>query len=61
LWDIQAGKWDTKAFWEAIFISMPTAAQQTHIQKLNPENKGALPCMFLLAGYRSEKQSLTHI
>jgi hypothetical protein len=28
LWDIQAGKQDTKAFQEATFISLPAAAQQ---------------------------------
>jgi hypothetical protein len=41
---IQGGKQDTKAFQEAIFIKVPAAAvQQIHIQKLSPENKGALP------------------
>jgi hypothetical protein len=24
LWDIQEGKWDAKAFQEAMFITMPT-------------------------------------
>jgi hypothetical protein len=28
LWNIQTGKRDTKAFQEAIFISMPAVAQQ---------------------------------
>jgi hypothetical protein len=61
LWDIQAGKWDTKAFWEAMFISVLVAAQQIPIQRLSSENKGALPYIPLQAGYRSKKQSLTHI
>jgi hypothetical protein len=33
--DIQAGKLDTKAFQEAIFISVPAAAQRIHIQRLS--------------------------
>jgi hypothetical protein len=56
LQDIQAGKWDTKAFQEAVFISV-----QIPIQRLSPKNKGALPYIPLQAGYRSKKQSLTHI
>jgi hypothetical protein len=47
LQDIQAGKQDTKAFWEAMFISMPAATQQIHIQRLSPKNKGALPHILL--------------
>jgi hypothetical protein len=58
---IQAGKWDTKAFQEAVFISMLGADQQMHIQRLSPENKGVSPYIPLQAGYRSKKQSLTHI
>jgi hypothetical protein len=61
LWDIQAGKQDTKTFWEAVFISMLSVAQQIHIQMLSPEDKGALPCRPLQESYRSKKQSLTHI
>jgi hypothetical protein len=61
LQDIQAGKWDTKAFREAVFIHMSAVAQQTHIQSLSPENKGVLPYILLQAGYRNETQSLTHI
>jgi hypothetical protein len=61
LWDIQAGKWDTKAFQESMFISMTAAAQQIHIQRLSPDNKGALPYIHLQADYRNKKQSLTHI
>jgi hypothetical protein len=57
LWDIQAGKRDTKAFQEAIFISMLAAAQRIHIQRLSPKKKGALPSIPLQVGYRSEKQS----
>jgi hypothetical protein len=60
LQDIQAGKQDTKDFQEAIFISVPAVAQWIHIQRLSPENKGALPYIPLQAVYRSEKQSLTH-
>jgi hypothetical protein len=59
LWDIHAGKWDTKAFLEAMFISVPVVAQQIPIQKLSPENKGALPSIPLQAGYSSKKQGLT--
>jgi hypothetical protein len=61
LLDIQAEKWDTKAFQEAISISMLAAAQQVPIQRLSPKNKGDLPYIHLQAGYRSKKQSLTHI
>jgi hypothetical protein len=42
---MQAGKQDTKAFHEAIFISMPSVAQWIPIQRLSPENKRALPFM----------------
>jgi hypothetical protein len=61
LQDIQAGKQDTKAFRETIFINVPAVGQWIHIQRLSPENKGALPYIALQTGYRSEKQSLTHI
>jgi hypothetical protein len=60
LWDVQAGKQDTKAFWEAMFIGMPAATQQSHIQRLSPEHKEALLYIPLQADYRNEKQSLTH-
>jgi hypothetical protein len=52
---------DTKAFQDAVFISVLAAAQQIHIQRLSPKNKGALPYISLQAGYRSKKQGLTHI
>jgi hypothetical protein len=58
---IQAEKWGTKTFREIIVISVPAAAQWIHIQRLNPEYKGALPYISFQTGYRSEKQSLTHI
>jgi hypothetical protein len=61
LWDIQAGKWDTRAFWEAIFMSVLAVAQWIPIQRLSLVNRGALPYIPLHAGNRSEKQSLTHI
>jgi hypothetical protein len=61
LQDIQAGKWDTEAFQEAIFINVLAAALQIPIQRLSPENKGTLPYIPLQAGYRIKKQSLTHI
>jgi hypothetical protein len=32
-----------QAFQEAVFISMPPVAQQIHIQRLSPENKGVSP------------------
>jgi hypothetical protein len=57
LQDIPVGKWDTKAFQEAIFISMLTAAQWIPIQRLSPEKDGALSYIPLQAGYRSKKQS----
>jgi hypothetical protein len=52
---------EPKAFPEAMFITMPTAAQQIHIRRLSSKNKGALPSIPLQAGYRSKKQGLTHI
>jgi hypothetical protein len=61
LQNIQAGKWDTKAFQEAIFTSVLAAAQWIHIQRLSLKNKESLPHIPLQAGYRSKKQSLTHI
>jgi hypothetical protein len=56
-WDIQAGNQDTKAFQEAIFISRPAAAQWIPIQRLSPENKGALDTFVSML----QKQDLTHI
>jgi hypothetical protein len=53
LQDIQTGKQNTKAFGEAIFISMPAATQQIHLQRLSPENKGTFPYIPLRAGYRN--------
>jgi hypothetical protein len=38
----RTGNQDTKAFREAIFISVLAATQQIHIQRLSPENKGAM-------------------
>jgi hypothetical protein len=52
---------DTKAFQEAIFISVPEAAQWTHIQRLSPENREVSPYIPLRAGYKSKRQTLTHI
>jgi hypothetical protein len=43
LWESRTETGDTKAFQEAIFISVLAAAQQIHIQSLSPENKGVLP------------------
>jgi hypothetical protein len=56
LWDIQVGKQDTKAFQEEIFISVLASAQQIHIQRLSPENKGASPYIPLHAGYRARSK-----
>jgi hypothetical protein len=39
---------------------MLAVAQWIHIQRLSPENKGALPYISLQAGYRSKQQGLTH-
>jgi hypothetical protein len=61
LWDIQAGKWDTKALQEATFINTPAGAQRIPIQRLSPENKGALPYIPWQAGYRSKRRGLTPI
>jgi hypothetical protein len=61
LWDFQAGKWDTKAFKEEIFISMPATAKQIHIQRLSPENKGVSAYIRLQASCKSKKEGLTHI
>jgi hypothetical protein len=41
------GKQDTKAFQEEICVSVPAADQQIHIQRLRPENKGALPSILV--------------
>jgi hypothetical protein len=35
--------------------------QQTRVQRLSPKNKGVSSYIPLQAGYRSKKQSLTHI
>jgi DMSO reductase anchor subunit len=61
LWYIQAGKQDTKAFGEAMFISMLAVTQWIPIQRLSPENTEALPFIHLQTKNRNEKQSLTHI
>jgi hypothetical protein len=40
LWKSQTETRDTKAFQEVIFTGVPAAAQQIHIQRLSPENRG---------------------
>jgi hypothetical protein len=40
---------------------VPAQTQQTHVQRLSPKNKGVSPYIPLQAGYRSKKQSSTHI
>jgi hypothetical protein len=40
---------------------VPTWIQQTPVQRLSPENKEVSPYIPLQAGYRSRKQSSTHI
>jgi hypothetical protein len=40
---------------------VPAQTQWTHVQRLNLENKGVSPYILLQAGYRSKKQSSTHI
>jgi hypothetical protein len=35
--------------------------QQTHVQRLSPENKEVSPYIPLEAGYRSKRQGLIHI
>jgi hypothetical protein len=44
-----------QAFQEAIFIVKLEAAQQIHIQRLSPKNKGISFYIPLQAGYRSKK------
>jgi hypothetical protein len=61
LWDSQARKPDTKVFQETIFINMLAVAQQIPTQRLSHKNKGALPYIPLQTGYRSKKQTSTHI
>jgi hypothetical protein len=59
LQDIQAGNQDTKAFQEAMFISILTAAQWIPIQRLRPKG---FPYILLQAGYRSNpNMGLTRI
>jgi hypothetical protein len=38
-----------------------TQTQRTHVHRLSPQNKGVSPHIPLQAGYRSKKQSSTHI
>jgi hypothetical protein len=38
-----------------------TQTQWTHVQRLSPQNKEASPYVHLQAGYRSKKQSSTHL
>jgi hypothetical protein len=45
---------------EATF-TVPTQTQRTCVQRLSPENKGVSPYIPLQTGYRSKKQSSTHI
>jgi hypothetical protein len=47
LWESRTETGDTKAFQEAIFISVLAAAQWFHIQRLSPKTKGSpliYPC-----------------
>jgi hypothetical protein len=60
LQESQTETWDTKAFQEAVFISLPAVAQWIHIQRLSPENKGVSSYIPLQIGYRSKKQGLIH-
>jgi hypothetical protein len=41
-----------QCFREASLLSKPAATQQTHVQRLNPENKRGFPYMPFRAGYR---------
>jgi hypothetical protein len=40
---------------------VPAQTQPTCVQRLSPENKGISPYVSLQAGYRSKKQSSSHI
>jgi hypothetical protein len=55
VWDIQAGKRDIKAFWEAMFIRVLAVTQRIHIQKLNPRTKG--PCLIYSCKQVTEAKS----
>jgi hypothetical protein len=55
LQETQTETGDTKDFQEAIFIRSPAVAQQIHIQRLSPKNKGVSLYIPLQAGYRSKK------
>jgi hypothetical protein len=54
LQESQVETWDTKAFQEAVFISVLAAAQLIHIQRLSPKNKG-VSLLYMLAS-RLQKQ-----
>jgi hypothetical protein len=61
LWASQTETQNTEVFQGTIFISMLTAAQEIHIQRLSPKNKGGSPYIPLQAGYRNKKQGLIHM
>jgi phage shock protein PspC (stress-responsive transcriptional regulator) len=42
-----------QSYQEASLLGRPAAAQQTWVQRLSPENKGALPYIQFRAGYRN--------
>jgi hypothetical protein len=53
--------WDSEANSMKQRFIVPAQTQQTHVQRLRPENKGVSPYTPLQAGYRSKKQGLIHI
>jgi hypothetical protein len=53
--------WNTEAISRKQHFIVPAQAQQTHVQRLSPENKGVSPYTPLQAGYRSKRQGLIHI
>jgi hypothetical protein len=56
----EQGKGTLRQFSRKQRFIVPAQTQQTHVQRLNSKNKGALPYILLQAGYKSKKQSLTH-
>jgi hypothetical protein len=42
-------------------LAVLAQTQRTPVQRLSPKNKGVSPCIPLQAGYRSKKQSPTHL
>jgi hypothetical protein len=61
LQESQAELQDTEAVYQEAMFIVSAQTQQTRVQRLSPENKGVSPYVPLQAGYRSKKQSSTHL